>query len=218
MTKLNTLVLSIAFLFSFCVSIKEKESQKQLTPISCDKAYHPLDSTQSIDNVFGKNDIFFQNCSWFCNTSIIVESKQDDFLNDHKTITAFTLDKPIKQNLEFGLYLQKDSLNYDTTTFVSGLLLANGNRTNRKNYHHFSRLKKAKIFVNEKQVGIANFLDQPSIQLIQFSQLFQLKNSEKIHIRIQIEEIYKGKSSVLAISELQLDGLGGHSLVGKLCR
>jgi hypothetical protein len=169
-------------------------------------------------------------CSWTCNQFIRMPNTINglqyisDSLTDYNTNSVCIIDLPLNKRIQHQVYLEKyttfGALSEEEANevYLRGFLLANGNRKSKKEYFNYSRLKKVKVFVNQRLIGIATLRDTPKIQYIDFANSFQLSFDKKIELIIKIEEVYPGnKYTELAISELDLDGFGGHSLTDKFC-
>lgn len=96
-------------------------------------------------------------------------------------------------------------------------MLVNGNKKSKQDYIQYSRIKKAFIYVDGKLIGQAFFQDTPKIQFLYLDDSFELSQNKKVKVTIEIKEVYQGLKNELVISEMELDGIGGHSLVYKMC-
>ncbi|MFN3404860.1 MAG: NADase-type glycan-binding domain-containing protein [Cytophagaceae bacterium] len=205
----------------------------------CNKSYIIPPGQQSYSDtseiLFGKGDPLFDgNCSWRCNqfikssaTVAAIDVKNDTCLSDYNSVSSCIIGSPVNSRITYEVLLSNYFMisngtnfsNQDSTeVYFTGFLLSNGNRKTKEDYYNYSRIKKAKIYINKSYIGDAVVKDTPKAQYIMFDKAYQLLEGNRIVLDIVISEVYKGKlKKWLAISEILLDGEGGHSLSWKYC-
>ncbi len=230
------ILLSIIFLVIYNIGF----CQTLITKI-CDKSYSKNSIISDTSRVlFGHIDPLFDGaCSWRCNSKIITPNRINDGLDmsdsfDFNVNTVCLINNPIKKKISYKVYLsryssiidsiesttQNDTIvqNDSSEVHLRGLLIANGNRKTKQQYFAYSRIEKLVIYIDNELIGYAYIKDTPKIQYVDFGKSVKLSIDKKVDLIIEIDKIYIGdKSDSLAISELQLDGFGGHSLTEKFC-
>lgn len=194
-------------------------SQKTLVTKTCNR-WHSRNEILSDTNssLYGN---FRSGCSWQCNSTINMES--NTFRSQDEGI-ADIVQNPIDKKIEYYGYLTSHNISSDTIkkdeedkVALHGILLVNGNKKSKQDYIQYSRIKKAFIYVDGKLIGQAFFQDTPKIQFLYLDDSFELSQNKKVKVTIEIKEVYQGLKNELVISEMELDGIGGHSLVYKMC-
>lgn len=160
----------------------------------------------------------FLGCSWYCGgciTSIKVANSLDT-LNTKKIHDSDYGSAWIGNSS--NTHKEKITYNFEPeSAYVTDIVIVNGNVRTDSLFNTYSRIKKIKLFYNNKEVAILNLLDTKDEQVFQLPPMghtnrknFEsLKKKKKWNIAFQIEEIYPGTKNDIAISELYFDGDGG---------
>jgi len=166
-------------------------------------------------------------CSFFCNTDIVTKYAINDNTKDSlKSIfdfnnqTAEFFQNPLDKTLNITTNLKKQYIFENDTMYagVCGILLHNGDISSADAYYNYQRLKKVEIEINGENLGFAYLYDTPKVQYIHFGKCEQLEVTSKLSIKLTFKTFYESKKyNALALSELQLDGYGGHSLTIRRC-
>lgn len=200
-------------------------------------------SGNGVSSVFGKRTLLDGACSWYCNRYLVTlpyvggtliphteaeVSAKVRRLSDGQTQTHALFAQPLTTSLNWTLGLGPDPIFHEKYTRLTaeeldgigfgGLLVANGNRRSATDYQRYARLKAARLFVDDTCVAILHFADTPRVQWLKMNRLFALDTLHQRRLRLQVTAVYPGRQSTqLAISELQLDGAGGHSISYRMC-
>lgn len=160
----------------------------------------------------------FSGCSWYCGGRIesIVASNVSDTLmtnrihdKDYGTPWIGNSNNATKEKITYTFRPE--------SAYVTDIVIVNGFAKTDSLFTEYSRVKRIKLFYNNREVAILNLLD------IKDEQVFTLppmgytdrRNYEKLEkmkewsITFKIEEIYMGNKNNVAISELYFDGDGG---------
>lgn len=173
-----------------------------------------------IDN--GNTEVL-PGCSWYCggNVSGFKASSSLATVNgisytagkahDFDITTAWVEGKEdhgIGEFLEYSIDLTP--ANASKNLGITKIILANGYKKTKLTWEENARVKKLRMFVNEKPFGILELLDSFGFQVIHINKLM-LPLHKVTTIRFEILDVYPGtKFQDTAISELLFDGVGVH--------
>lgn len=114
-------------------------------------------------------------------------------------------DYGIGQYVEYYFIRSSD---YDSINNIFGIEIFNGYRTNDKLWIDNSRVKKIKVWVNDRPCAILLLADTKMMQKFSIGSIPLIPEKE-VKLRFEILEICKGdKYSDTAISEIRFWGLG----------
>lgn len=162
-------------------------------------------------------------CSWYCGgfvsdftSSSSLAAYSDitysaDKAHDFDITTAWVEGKSdygVGEFVEYG---------FDMTTVkekhqlgITKIILANGYKKTKKTWEENSRVKKVKMYVDNKPFGLLELLDSFEFQTIEIEKIY-LPVKKVMKIKFVILEVYPGtKYKDTAISELLFDGVGVH--------
>lgn len=162
-------------------------------------------------------------CSWYCGgnvTGFKVSSSlapvgkisfSANKAHDFDITTAWVEGKPdngIGEYLEYAIDMTAD--NASKKLGITQIILANGYKKSKETWQENARVKKLKMFVNDKPYGFLELLDAFEFQVIDIGKIM-LPPRKITTIRFEIVEVYPGsKYQDTAISELLFDGVGVH--------
>lgn len=162
-------------------------------------------------------------CSWYCggfvsgyNSSSTLPKYKDivysaDKAHDFDVTTAWVegkTDYGVGESIEYS---------FDMTTVkekhqlgITKIILANGYKKTKKTWEENSRVKKIKMYVDNKPFGQLELLDSFEFQTIDIEKIM-LPIQKVMKLKFEIVEVYPGtKHKDTAISELLFDGVGVH--------
>lgn len=162
-------------------------------------------------------------CSWYCggfvsgySSSSTLASNKDivyspDKAHDFDITTAWVEGKPDYGVGEFIEY------SFDMTTVkekhqlgITKIILANGYKKTKKTWEENSRVRKIKMYVDNKPFGQLELLDSFEFQTIDIGKIM-LPHQKVMTFKFEIVEVYPGtKYKDTAISELLFEGVGVH--------
>jgi hypothetical protein len=162
-------------------------------------------------------------CSWYCggsvssyNSSSTLATNKDivysaEKAHDFDITTAWVEGKADYGVGEFIEYL------FDMTTVkgkhqlgITKIILANGYKKTRKTWEENSRVKKIRMYVDNKPFGQLELIDSFEFQTIDLGKIM-LPHQKVMKIKFEIIEVYPGtKYKDTAITELLFDGVGVH--------
>ena len=91
------------------------------------------------------------------------------------------------------------------------ILIYNGYQKSPKHFKDNGRVKKFKLFINEKPVAILNLKDSRASQKFSVDKLYSMGEGQALIMRLEIAEVYPGKKwKDTAISEINFDGSHSH--------
>lgn len=153
----------------------------------------------------------FTGCSWYCGGAIdtIVSSSKisTDNIHDGDYGTVWMSDEKMEHH--FIEYIFKPE-----SSRVSNVIIVNGNVKTNEMFQEFSRVKKIKMYVNDKPYALLNLEDTQAEQVFEFKPIgHRKKNYEPVKrskwkIKFEIIETYSGKKEIISISEIYFDGDG----------
>ncbi len=163
-------------------------------------------------------DILEGGCSWYCgggnykikaSSNLKTENKTSynaENANDLNYKTAWVEGKPddgIGEYLEY--YFKNNSAR------VTKIIISNGYMKSDDAWKNNNRVKKLKLFVNNKEYGLLNLEDSKSDQEFEIGTFGRNKNKTDLIFKFEIVEIYKGeKFSDTVITEIYFDGIDVH--------
>jgi len=173
-------------------------------------------------------DVVGGGCSWYCGGAIGIitasshlaaqgtNSYDPENLHDLNFQTAWVEGVPGYGIGEFVEYEFPPG-----NPRITKIIVANGYVKSEKAYQQNSRVKKLKMFVNEKPQAILHLKDETVEQIFEVDaigyaereELELLASREPIRLRFEILEVYKGdRYDDVALSEIYFDGLDVHCL------
>jgi|SRR5688572_30191859 len=162
-------------------------------------------------------------CSWYCggfvsgfNASSTLPAYGDIVYSANKAhdFDATTAWVEGKADYGIGEFLE---YSFDMATVkgehhlgINQILLANGYKKTKKTWEENSRVKKLKMYVDNKPFGLIELLDSYEFQTVDLNKIM-LPQQKVMKIKFEITEVYPGtKYKDTAISELLFDGVGVH--------
>ncbi|RKD91658.1 NADase-type glycan-binding domain-containing protein [Mangrovibacterium diazotrophicum] len=156
-------------------------------------------------------------CSWYCGGGpykILASSELDtikykvDNIHDFSLFTGWVEGKSdygIGEFIEF--YFEPNSPR------VNKLIFYNGYFKNHVLWESNSRIKKAKLYINNTPYAYLNFRDVSASQTFSIEPISSTDENQDLILKIEILEVYKGtKYSDVVVSEINFDGLDVHCL------
>ena len=194
------LILLIFSSTLFAQEISEiKPSEKRKIKTEFTKEY-----IENYNDEFGGNPWSkpFQGCSWYCGGRIdsIKSSTKCNYLNN---------DDDKLKNIEYVF-------NEKSAKFTE-IVIVNGNVKNDSLWNEYSRAKKIKMYINDKEFKTLILEDTKDEQIFKFQPIGaktkpKSKNKNKQwNIRFEIIEYYPGNKQNVAISEIYFEG-DGHDI------
>ena len=118
-----------------------------------------------------------------------------------------------KENYGEGEYLEYvfDTSERDEHKLgITQIIVANGYKKNKELWQDNSRVKRLKVYLNEKPFCIINLVDCYEFQKVDIDTIM-LPQRGIMRLKFEIIDIYPGnKSKNTAITELLFDGIGVH--------
>lgn len=162
-------------------------------------------------------DIIGGGCSWYCGggpmevtASSFLESQGD---NNYRPENAHDLSYKTAWVEGVAGYGIGENLVYHfagSAPRINKIIVINGYIKNPKSWKDNSRVKKLKIYINDKEVAIFNLKDLMGEQSFDVP-LLGKHSDEKWTLKFEILEVYKGdKYDDVAISEIYFDGIDVH--------
>ncbi|MDB4835305.1 hypothetical protein OAH12_01840 [Cyclobacteriaceae bacterium] len=191
----------------------------QVKSKTCLNGYSNSDSLELYNNI----DFITHACNWAtCHggvqTIVLIDNKVDSTLMDFSTHNSLiTTTRTITFKVSFNNSVNDSLLKADTSTYLTGILIANGNRESPTNFLKYQRPKTIKVTINGNYWGEILLSDTPKTQYVDFNNRY-LISKEQIIIKFEIVDLYRGSEPEYSISEIQFDGLGGHSITHKVCK
>lgn len=162
-------------------------------------------------------------CSWYCggfvsgfNASSTLSAQKNiryaaELAHDFNITTAWVDGNP---DYGVGEYLE---YSFDMTTIkehhelgITKIIIANGYKKSKKIWQENSRVKKLKLYVDNKPFAHLELLDSYEFQTVAIGKLM-LPQQHVMTLRFEIVEVYPGtKYQDTAITELLFDGVGVH--------
>ncbi len=162
-------------------------------------------------------------CSWYCggfvsgfSSSSTLPTNKDivysaDKAHDFDVTTAWVEGKTDYGVGEFIEY------SFDMTTVkgqhhlgITKIILANGYKKTKKTWEENSRIKKLKMYVDNKPFGQLELIDSFEFQTIDLGEIM-LPQQKVLKFKFEIVAVYPGtKYKDTAISELLFEGVGVH--------
>jgi hypothetical protein len=161
-------------------------------------------------------------CSWYCggfvsgfNSSSTLPTYKDIIYSANKAHDFDITTAWIEGKTDYGVgeFLE---YSFDMTTAgehqlgITKIILANGYKKTKKTWEENSRVKKLKMYVDNKPFGQLELLDSFEFQTIDLGKIM-LPQQKVMKFKFEIVEIYPGtKYKDTAISELLFEGVGVH--------
>lgn len=162
-------------------------------------------------------------CSWYCGGDVSGFKASSTLApvndiaysankaHDFDITTAWVEGKPdqgIGEYLEYNIDMTP--ANASKNLGITKIILANGYKKTKTIWQENARVKRLKMFVNEKPYGILELLDAFEFQVIDSGKIM-LPFKKITKIRFEILDVYPGtKFQDTAITELLFDGVGVH--------
>jgi hypothetical protein len=155
----------------------------------------------------------FQGCSWYCggkvdtvNSNIPHELTKN--LHDGDYGTCWIADTISRVNwIEYVFH--------PISSRVEDIIIVNGYVRNDDLFKTYSRIKKLKMYINNKPIAYLNLEDTNEEQVFRFKPIGHKKDKNykplkntKWSIKFEIIEIYNGKNEKIALTEICFDGDG----------
>ena len=170
---------------------------------------------EAIESVW---DIIDGGCSWYCgggNYEIRASSSLPDSngisysaksANDLSYRTAW-----IAGNDKGGVGEYLEYFFKNESPRITRIIVSNGYMKNAAAWKNNNRVKKLRLFVNDKLYGILNLEDSDTDQIFQIGTFGLNENGTDLILRFEIFEVYKGdKDNDTAITEIYFDGIDVH--------
>ncbi len=162
-------------------------------------------------------------CSWYCGGEVS-DFRSSSQLPDYKGIrysakfahdfdpaTAWVEGKPdngIGEFLEYTFDMRSRTEPHQLG--ITTIVLANGYKKSRKAWEDNARVKKMKVYVDNRPYAILDLLDSYEVQTIEIGKIM-LPQRKVMKMRFEILEVYPGaRFTDTAISELLFEGVGVH--------
>lgn len=152
-------------------------------------------------------DLLDCGCSWYCGGQIDTLISETKDIIDLKKVhdLNYSTSIHIKVNSKFTFKFKPES------SRVTDIIFINGDSKNKKSFYEFSRVKKLKIFYNQKVLGIFELKDEFAEQTFSVGSLgnkINTKNKRNWTLTFEILESYPGKKDDIVISDIYF--LGEH--------
>ncbi len=153
----------------------------------------------------------FGGCSWYCGGRV-----DTVYSSSSKEITVLIHDNDYGNTWQsnMGQKLEDIYIIYafnSTSAKVSDIVFVNGNVKSNSLRQESSRVKKIKMYVNDKAFAVLNLQDIKNEQIFRFKPFGKsLNKSKQWFIKFEIIETYPGKNETVSIAEIYFDGDGGH--------
>ncbi|MCE2732350.1 MAG: hypothetical protein LW821_03185 [Flammeovirgaceae bacterium] len=161
-------------------------------------------------------------CSWYCggfvsgfNSSSVLPNYKDisyssEKAHDFDISTAWIEGKSDYGIGEFIEYSFDMSEVKQHQLGITKLIVANGYKKNRKTWQENARVKKMKLYVDNRLFGYVELIDSFEFQTVEINKIM-LPKEKVMKLRFEIIDVYPGtKYKDTAISELLFDGVGVH--------
>lgn len=180
------------------------------------EVYDKVDETKS--NYW---DIIGDGCSWYCGggpeevtaSSFLKSEGSNSYeannAHDLNYKNAWVEGVPGYGIGEYLLYKFRDN-----SPRITEIIVVNGYVKNKTTWENNSRVKKLKVYINDKPFAILNLEDKRSEQSFKVDPIgnsYELKKKADWTLKFEIMEVYKGlKYDDVAISEIYFDGIDVH--------
>jgi hypothetical protein len=162
--------------------------------------------------------VFRVGCSWYCGGIIVKVSSSNrgkdakDFtaqrVHDFDLTTAWIADK--SNDNEYIEYTIDTTCRTKRDLGITELIIANGYKKSVDLWRSYSRVKRLKLYVDNKPYSYIDLLDSYEIQTVDIDKI-KLSRNKILRLKFEIIETYRGdKYPRVAISELGFDGTGSH--------
>lgn len=168
--------------------------------------------------------IFLKGCNWYCGGTVSSISATSELATQsNNTYTAENThdfdhntawiegkeDYGVGESITYSIDFRKDKF-YEGQLGINKLIIANGYKKNKKAWQANSRIKKLRMYINNKPSYDIHLKDSFEIQTVTINTLMFPKNTVT-EITFEIREVYKGaKYKDTALSLLMFDGVGVH--------
>jgi hypothetical protein len=163
-------------------------------------------------------DIIGGGCSWYCGGGNY-DVKASSYLNSEKGLnykakngndlsyqTAWVEGKNDAGIGEFIEYYFKNR-----SPRITKIIVSNGYVKSETAWKNNNRVKKLKLYVNDKAFGVLNLEDSRSDQVFELGTFGRNPNKADLILKFEILEVYKGeKFNDTAITEIYFDGIDVH--------
>ena len=166
--------------------------------------------------------LFMPGCSWYCGGSVDGFSASSELqgrdsldymaenIHDFDLETAWVEGREDYGIGEYVVYTLDTREKGDHALGVTTIILANGYKKTRRLWELNSRVKKIRMFVDEKSYAVLELLDSFEIQTISIGEIM-LPKKGIMRFKFEIADVYPGKKyKDTAITELVFDGVGVH--------
>lgn len=191
----------------------------QNLPVFTAQAEDDANYFETIDNLPGE---VLPGCSWYCGGTVHgfdASSQLPDYrsisygpseAHDFDVSTAWVEGKDdygIGERLTY-VFDMRDAPEHELG--ITHLLIANGYKKNKALWEKNSRVKRLRVYFNEKPHCEVELLDVFTFQRVRIGKLM-LPQKDILNLSFEILEVYPGdKYKDTAISELLIDGVGVH--------
>ncbi|MFD2562874.1 NADase-type glycan-binding domain-containing protein [Aquimarina rubra] len=188
-----------------------------------DANFFDYEDYEAPDKPIGKL-IFLKGCNWYCGGSVKSISassqlKENNGINyapknthDFDKNTAWVEGKPdygIGEFIEYRFDFS-EMKDYNGGLGINRIILANGYKKSKTTWKNNSRIKRLKVYLNDKPFAMLHLLDSFEIQTIDIGEIKFPVNTET-KLKFEIIQVYEGtKYKDTAISLLMFDGIGVH--------
>ncbi len=168
--------------------------------------------------------VFLKGCNWYCGgtvstimaTSELATQSDNTYsaenTHDFDHNTAWIEGKEdygIGESITYSIDFSKDQF-YEGQLGINKLIIANGYKKSKKAWQANSRIKKLRMYVNNKSYYDILLKDSFEIQTVAIDKLMFPKNTVT-EITFEIREVYEGTIyKDTALSLLMFDGVGVH--------
>lgn len=218
MRKISSLLCLGFFVISFNLAVKAQSFSSQK-----DASLPTYKAKQVLEMSDAQYEEANAGCSWYCGAPDIIVSASSFLphskgginykpsnVHDFRLKTAWAEGKPgdgIGAKLNFD-FVMKGVDNQNLT--VEGLTIVNGYRKSRQLWKDNSRIKKLKMYIDNKPYAIIELADAYGFQGIDFGKV-KLTSNVNRRISFEITEVYKGdKYSDTVLSQIEFYGSGVH--------
>lgn len=216
--------LTLILLIFSSTMLAQKETETKASEFRKIKTEFTKEYIENYTDEFGGNPWSkpFQGCSWYCGGRIdsIESSTSCSYLNREKLVSYNIHDS------DYGTaWINKDEDKLKTIEYVfnkksanfTEIVIVNGNVKNDSLWKEYSRAKKIKMFINNKEFKTLILEDTKDEQIFKFQPIGAKSNpkskkkNKQWNIKFEIIEYYPGNKLNVAISEIYFDG-DGHDI------
>jgi hypothetical protein len=174
---------------------------------------------KALDSLENENGpITTMGCSWYCGGDV-KKTSSDAVLKpqDGNTYTSanahdFNLLTAWVPNATGGTIGKKINFHFDATSAAfNSIIIYNGYIKNQESWAANARVKKFKLYINNKPSAILELQDVTASQTFSLPSTKSTVKGKDLVLTLEIMEVYPGaKYNDVAVSEINFDGPGGH--------